>query len=468
MKLLNRVNGYSYLKPLIKSAHILLEKAKYNNFSMIIKEIKNKHLEYIFIDDVKYYVEYLDTEEKWQKRYKQMVKNKEFKITKRNGTLIEEIVSKVDYDIFYNLENYFLNKLAPSSLYFADGFNFSESEEFIKSLLAKKNINFPLDFIDDIKKEYEADNRKFTITHDQFMSYGKIVSYKEYDILVESYNRLRDSGHIITALYYSDYGDLYFTILTNREYKKLLKLEENLNFMGVTNISTIFRESDIEDFFTIEESILDSCAKHKEEIESQENEIVYIISASNEKPITLSQYAGEAITILDSDYPMYDDKKMEHLITIDLEEFPVLQDRFPTTGAITVFISDFLENEAYEAFTPETKVMLIPKENLKAIEQKEEQHKASGYKINVLPIKIPKGLLNKDTYKLDKEDWRYELLNSLLNISHVGGDVVFYQNDEYNGNFIMHIEEVIGRNLKELNFGGGIMYVFDDTAFFQC
>jgi hypothetical protein len=130
-------------------------------------------------------------------------------------------------------------------------------------------------------------------------------------------------------------------------------------------------------------------------------------------------------------------------------------------------MSDARDNEAYEVDTDETTVLFLTQENIdhrnlsQDIDYEPQLEKDSFvFKTIVIPKKIFE-------YEYGEDDALIEELRGLLyNANYVNGCPIWMQNDDREDEgFIGQIDE----RLVEINIGGdGIMYIFNDAAFWQC
>jgi hypothetical protein len=147
---------------------------------------------------------------------------------------------------------------------------------------------------------------------------------------------------------------------------------------------------------------------------------------------------------------------MEHILTIDARELPGAKDSF------AVFVSSTELNEAYEPDTDESAVVLLDEKDLARGEWKGAPPPrlldAAG--IDVVAVDVPSAVFDADNEELEE-------LRSLLFQApgRAGGFPIWMQGDEYEGPLLVQFDE----SLVPMNLGdAGVMYVFRDTAFWQC
>lgn len=185
----------------------------------------------------------------------------------------------------------------------------------------------------------------------------------------------------------------------------------------------------------------------------------------------INRLGGFGIGIDEENWPKYEDKYMDHILTLDLNSFPALKMQYPDYRAISLYISDAKENEAYEIDTNESIVIFLKQEDIdnkkrpENIDYEVQLEKDSFVFETVL---IPKKIFK---YEYSEND---ELINKLIKIlynnNYINGAPIWMQNDDREDEgFICQIDS----SLVEANFGGGpfhsgIMYIFNDVAFWQC
>lgn len=180
----------------------------------------------------------------------------------------------------------------------------------------------------------------------------------------------------------------------------------------------------------------------------------------------INRLGGFGIGIDEESWPKYEDEYMDHIITLDLQSFPALQVQYPEYRAVSLYISDAFDNEAYEVDTDETTVLFLTQENIdhRKLSQDIDEPQLEKNSFVFETIVIPKKIFE---YEYDEEDELIEQLSGLLyNASYFNGCPLWMQNeDREDEGFIGQIDE----RLVEINIGGdGIMYIFNDRAFWQC
>lgn len=159
---------------------------------------------------------------------------------------------------------------------------------------------------------------------------------------------------------------------------------------------------------------------------------------------------------------------MAHAITMDLESVPALKKNLPQdTKAIAVLVSDLIENEAYEPKNSESAVVFLTASDIaKGIgECAFTEHEPERTTFKAHEVDLPEEVFGEEIHELDESDSMYELFEELSHISIAGGKPIWIQGAEHEGEIILQFDE----GLVDMNLGdSGVMYVFKDTAFWQC
>lgn len=204
-----------------------------------------------------------------------------------------------------------------------------------------------------------------------------------------------------------------------------------------------------------------------------ETVIAYIIEKIKKLPESkeINRVAGSPIGVSEEKWPLFNGKKMFHTITLDLETTPSLKVDFPQeVKAISLFVSDLLDNESYEPGNKEAAVLMLTQSDIdKGINdnnpsyEDDDEVEACTYKCHeiLLPIEV----FDEEIYEREEDDPIYVLSEILCEYSMAGGKPIWLQSAEYDQKIILQFDEM----LVDMNLGdAGVMYVFSDTAFWQC
>lgn len=210
---------------------------------------------------------------------------------------------------------------------------------------------------------------------------------------------------------------------------------------------------------------------------------IYILEKLKTRPTaeTVRRIGGKPIGISSEQYPMFNGKPMEHLVTLDLEVMPELKiGELADKSAVALFISNKQSNNANEVSrgNGEAKVFLLSSEDLQRGELLEvpnpqklpddfndgnpnELDETESYTYEVATVDVPEAVF---------DDWENnesleELFEAVHNSAYADGKPTWLQGEGYEGHFIFQFDA----KLIEVNLGdSGVMFVFTNTAFWQC
>jgi hypothetical protein len=152
------------------------------------------------------------------------------------------------------------------------------------------------------------------------------------------------------------------------------------------------------------------------------------------------------------DIPTHNDVGMDHLLTLDLDEVPELRQRVEGE-ALVFFLSSLTDNQASESDSGEVATQLV------SFDQAREQIE-DGTPFCLVGIDVPAAL-----FAADPPDELKELAALVAKApARVLGPPRFIQGDDRTEGFVMQLSETFA----PANFGGGVMYLFEDDGFWQC
>ncbi|MGH1342567.1 MAG: hypothetical protein ACRBN8_13485 [Nannocystales bacterium] len=162
-----------------------------------------------------------------------------------------------------------------------------------------------------------------------------------------------------------------------------------------------------------------------------------------------------------------EDSRKEHVFTLDLASVPELQSQFPDAAAIALFIDSRDDNEAYEPHNDETTLVPLTRADLEHGELATDERDANPFA--VIPVDIPAAVFDIDGENAD-DPALHDLRTAVYQSSgRVLGHPIWLQGDDDDGDpgsvFLLQFDE----GFASMNLGDcGVMYVYDDTAFWQC
>ncbi len=459
---------FNYLgewKPLFPLSLIVLKENDTDFIAEVAHALKNKELYLKNKNGKKYYTQYIeDDQEKANKRYLLQAKEKDIKILERDGLNILDYVS-LNYH-GNDLEDYFFDTATEQNRWI--DIEPKRLQQGIISLLQFYNKEINFDYIQKIENTYKQNQEKYYLEHESALSYNRQVwKISDIELYKQSAKVLKKAGFIFYVACYKDFKRGY-GIAEKSEYKELVSLKMNdICFITVEDLMTQCKK---ERFYTRVEDLFRLLEKYKMQINASEQETIYIFNAISQKRGTLSKVGGVPAGVNSSNYPMYGDESMQHIWTLDLEEIPLLQERYKGIRAISLYVSSYEENEAYEIMTQESKVMFLTQKDIDAkslditlLPQLTQQS------IEIIPIQIPKNLLKLDILKLADDSMERELERAIYNNNYIGGSPRWMQNEDRDEKgFICQFDESIDTLDDRLNLATGIMYVYEDDAYWQC
>lgn len=463
MKIFTKQDSYAYVRPMLKAAKVLLLK-DYSSFKKsIMPAVKSK--EFYFVDDKgeKYHTEYFekDDHEELNKRYLKMALLKDIKITKQDGNDVQECVqinsvgnSLERYLFVYAKENNFITPIH-SDDDFVTKINF---------LISPYKIEFDSSHISTLDNE---SNESYSITHEGLCYSSEVWSKQKIDSYLKTAMLLEKKGYTLFIAYYNS-DNRYFGLVPNKSFFSLTELKE----IKVLSIKELLTKHVGERHYTYMEKFNIFYKEIESEISENEYETIYRISSSTDPLKSLSYIAGTGVGVDEENYPMFNNIAMQHACTFDMNDFPKLAKQYSNVRAISLYISDFMENEAYEVETNETRVLLLTQEDIDTKKLKKSMPMGmKSLSMKVKAYKIPKGLLSKSILDYEEGSWKRELYNYLYNFNYVGGSPIWIQSGygvDASSNFIAQFDDSLFSGESSINFGGGIMYLFDDLAFWEC
>ena len=152
---------------------------------------------------------------------------------------------------------------------------------------------------------------------------------------------------------------------------------------------------------------------------------------------------------------------MTHILTLATAEIPHLKNVFPDAEAVALYLANPEMNEAFESYTKETAVVVLSPEDTRRPLAKPTSQDLEPEAIRVTTIVVPSRAFhdNGDPNAKEVHDAIFQVAGR------AGGDPIWLQSEEDGGQFLFQFHE----GLASINLGDcGVMYVFDDTAYWQC
>ena len=193
------------------------------------------------------------------------------------------------------------------------------------------------------------------------------------------------------------------------------------------------------------------------------------LTAGEAPPSGVARVGGLPPGLPASGWPMRKGDPMAHLFTLDLSEIPPLQ-RY-AGRAVSLYVSDPNDNEAYSPYNDEAVVVFLSADDLErsVVSPAGLDDPGPGVGIAVETVRVPSGaflVTSQGSGDEDHDTALRELHSAIYRLgARAGGAPIWLQSDEDGGAFLLQFDE----SFVDINLGDcGVMYVFGDTAFWQC
>lgn len=202
----------------------------------------------------------------------------------------------------------------------------------------------------------------------------------------------------------------------------------------------------------------------------EESTTVYVFERLDAEPDgdTLNRIGGRPFGITAQTWPLRGDdadSPMQHMLTLDLETVPKLRAGLDdTVRALSVFVRNPDYNEAWTAHNDDTQVVAVGRDACAKFEGELPvgDEAATGFAVH--EVEVPVGAF---TVPYDGDADLRGVRDAIYSTNAWGGGrgPLWLQGEEYFGKFVLQFDE----GFVFMNLGDcGIMYVFADTAFWQC
>ena len=203
---------------------------------------------------------------------------------------------------------------------------------------------------------------------------------------------------------------------------------------------------------------------------------IYLFRRDDERTEeTLNRVGGRPVGLGLSEWPQRageENGPMEHMVTLDLETVPALASRVPSGArAVSLFVHSPEVNEAWRPFNDDVEVVLLRESEVESgyFEGDLPAGEAEGASFTVDQVDVPVAAF-QDPAEIIGED-RDPIIEELHEAiyespARAGGAPIWVQGDASpSSNFLFQFDdEFVPMNLGDM----GIMYVFAETAFWQC
>lgn len=205
---------------------------------------------------------------------------------------------------------------------------------------------------------------------------------------------------------------------------------------------------------------------------------IYLLEPGEASPAAddRNRIRGAPIGVGEEEWPHREREEtlpMEHVVTLDVSEIPELRDELADeTEAVALFVCRPDFNEAWNPHNDDTEVVSLEASDLERGEYEGELpagDRETGTTFEVVPVEVPAEVF-LDPYERDPgerdpvvEKIRQEVYQAP---GRAGGEPIWVQEEQYpDGEFLFQFDE----QFADINLGDmGVMYVYRETAFWQC
>lgn len=192
-------------------------------------------------------------------------------------------------------------------------------------------------------------------------------------------------------------------------------------------------------------------------------EPIYLLRRLEKPPadparIGLNRIGGLPPGVPANEWPTFDDEPMAHLFTLDLATMPELRAMLGGKRTLSMFIANPDYNEAFEPYNDQTAIVMVDDEAAQTTHPAPEElrEREVGW-FEPVRVEVPPSVFFE----------RGKLSDAIFEASaRVLGQPIWLQGEEeLDGSFVMQFDE----SFVPVNLGdGGVMYVYEDGAFWQC
>lgn len=193
---------------------------------------------------------------------------------------------------------------------------------------------------------------------------------------------------------------------------------------------------------------------------------ITVLTAHDEAPDGVSRVGGPGYDLGDRQPQGDDGGPMTHIWTLATRDVPALAAAYPDAVAVSLYILEPQENEAWEADNGLTALVPLTADDLERGEAEPTDEDLSLRRVSVEQIDVAAAAFEQDGDD-DETSPRRLLRGAIYGASaRAGGVPIWLQGDEHAADgFLLQFDE----SFADVNLGDcGVMYVFTDTQFWQC
>ena len=151
---------------------------------------------------------------------------------------------------------------------------------------------------------------------------------------------------------------------------------------------------------------------------------------------------------------------MTHVLTLATDEIPALRAAFPDAAAVALYVADPGFNQAYSPYNDEASVVALSQDDIARGPAQPTPKDLDPCPVQATTFALPTAAFDGDGAAAP------ELRKAIQKLpARAGGAPLWIQGEEAGGRFLLQFDE----RFAPMNLGdAGVMYVFDDTAYWQC
>lgn len=202
-----------------------------------------------------------------------------------------------------------------------------------------------------------------------------------------------------------------------------------------------------------------------------ERTVIYVFERrDDETPAqgTINRIGGRPFGVSAETWPMKAGDKgspMHHILTLDLDTLPLMRGRYEdTVRGLALFVRNPHYNEAWVPHSSDAEVRPVLRNQATLFEEDLPVGEENATAFAIHEVEMPLAVW---TVEYDTDPALERIRDTLYGCSAWcgGGGPIWLQDAEHSGCFVLQFDE----SFAHMNLGDcGIMYVFDDTAFWQC
>lgn len=197
---------------------------------------------------------------------------------------------------------------------------------------------------------------------------------------------------------------------------------------------------------------------------------ITILTSHRRPPEGVSRVGGPGVELGDRQPRSDDGRPMTHIWTLATADVPALAAAYPGAAAVSLYILDPQENEAWEPGSGYTALVVLSRDDLARPEAEPTEQDLSPQHVAAEHVEVASAAFASgygEEYEGEPDDSPRRKLRAEIYRVHAraGGSPIWLQSDEHDGEFLLQFDE----GFADVNLGDcGVMYIFTDEQFWQC